>query len=84
MTHPKQTTIMWIGIIFSILMAAVGWSLLATNTSVAQMYDSIDVRLNRHNDILQELIEEKGKTRSELKYMNKNIEIILERTEHKK
>ncbi len=84
MTQPRQTTIMWIGIILSILMGAVGWSLLATNTSVAQMYNSIDVRLNRHNDILQELIEEKGKTRSELKYMNKNIEIILERTEHKK
>ena len=79
MTQPRQTTIMWIAILFTVLIAGIGWVLMATNVGTAQSHGIIDGRLTEHDRILLNLSEEKGKTRMEIINMNGQLERIEEK-----
>ena len=76
MTQPRQTTIMWIAILFTVLIAGIGWVLMVTNAGASESHSIIDSRLTEHERILLNLSEEKGKTRMELIYINGNLERI--------
>ena len=79
MTQPHKTTIMWIAILFTVLIAGIGWVLMVTNVGTAQSHGIIDSRLTEHERILLNLSEEKGKTRMELIYINGSLERIEEK-----
>ncbi len=76
MKPSKQNTIMWITLIFMVLMAGIGWVLKVTNTSASQNNTMIIDRLTEHERILINLVEEKGKTRTELIFINSNLKRI--------
>ena len=76
MKSSKQNTIMWITLIFMVLMAGIGWGLKVTNTSASQNNTMIIDRLTEHERILINLVEEKGKTRTELIFINSNLKRI--------
>ncbi len=76
MKSSTQNTIMWITLIFMVLMAGIGWVLKVTNTSASQNNTMIIDRLTEHERILINLVEEKGKTRMELIFINSNLKRI--------
>lgn len=76
MKPARQTTIMWIAILFTVLIAGIGWVLMVTNAGAAESHGIIDSRLTEHERILLNLTEEKGKTRMELIFINSNLERI--------
>ena len=76
MQPSKQNTTMWITLIFMVLMAGIGWVLKVTNTNAAQNNIMIIDRLTEHERILLNLVEEKGKTRMELIFINNNLKRI--------
>ena len=76
MKSSRQNTIMWITLIFMVLMAGIGWVLKVTNTSASQNNTMIIDRLTEHERILLNIVEEKGKTRMELIFINSNLERI--------
>ena len=76
MKPSRQNTIMWITLIFMVLMAGIGWVLKVTNTSASQNNTMIIDRLTEHERILINLVEEKGKTRTELIFINSNLKRI--------
>ena len=69
---------MWITLIFMVLMAGIGWVLKVTSTTASQNNIMIIDRLTEHERILLNLVEEKGKTRMELFYINGHLEDIKE------
>lgn len=73
MKPARQTTIMWITLIFMVLMAGIGWVLKVTNTNASQNNKMVVDRLTEHERILLNLVEEKGKTRMELIFMNSSL-----------
>ena len=76
MKPSRQNTIMWITLIFMVLMAGIGWVLKVTNTNASQNNTMIIDRLTEHERILINLVEEKGKTRMELIFINSNLKRI--------
>ena len=62
-------TAMWISLVFMILIGAVGWVFGFTNLSAAQ-------KVKEHDDILMELIEDRGVVANELKNMNRRLDRI--------
>ena len=82
MKPARQTTIMWIAILFTVLIAGIGWVLMVTNVGTAQSHGIIDSRLTEHERILLNLSEEKGKTRMELIYINGNLERIEDKIDN--
>ncbi len=76
MKPARQTTIMWITLIFMVLMAGIGWVLKVTNTNASQNNTMVIDRLTEHERILLNLVEEKGKTRMELIFINSNLKRI--------
>ena len=79
MKPSRQNTIMWITLIFMVLMAGIGWVLKVTNTSASQNNTMIIDRLSEHERILINLVEEKGKTRMELIFMNSSLKRMEEK-----
>lgn len=76
MKPARQTTILWVTLIFMVLMAGIGWVLKATNMNASQNNRMVIDRLTEHERILLNLIEEKGKTRMELIFINSNLKRI--------
>ena len=79
MKPSRQNTIMWITLIFMVLMAGIGWVLKVTNTNASQNNTMIIDRLTEHERILINLVEEKGKTRMELIFMNRSLKRMEEK-----
>ena len=79
MKPARQTTILWVTLVFIVLMAGIGWVLNATNMNASQNNKMVIDRLSEHERILLELTEEKGKTRMEIINMNGHLERIEEK-----
>jgi len=69
MNGNNKMTAMWISLVFMILIGAVGWVFGFTNLSAAQ-------KVKEHDDILMELIEDRGVVANELKNMNRRLDRI--------
>ena len=69
MNGNNKLTAMWISLVFMILIGAVGWVFGFTNLSAAQ-------KVKEHDDILMELIEDRGIVANELKNMNRRLDRI--------
>ncbi len=76
MKPARQTTILWVTLVFMVLMAGIGWVLKATNMNASQNNKMVMDRLFEHERILLELTEEKGKTRTELIFFNGSLKRI--------
>ena len=76
MKPARQTTILWVTLVFIVLMAGIGWVLNATNMNASQNNKMVIDRLSEHERILLELTEEKGKTRTELIFFNDSLKRI--------
>ena len=84
MKPARQTTILWITLIFMVLMAGIGWVLKVTNTNASQNNRMVVDRLTEHERILLNLVEEKGKTRMELLFINSNLKRIEDKIDELK
>ena len=69
MNGNNKLTAMWISLVFMILIGAVGWVFGFTNLSAAQ-------KVKEHDEILMELIEDRGVVANELKNMNRRLDRI--------
>lgn len=59
----NNSTVRWVAIIITILIMFFGMA-----------YDSIHVRLNKHDEILMEIRENYAEMRSDLRYIKKMVE----------
>ena len=73
MNGNQKITAMWITIVFMILIGAVGWVFGFKNISAAQ---SVAQRLEDHDEILMELVEDRGVVANELKNINRRLDRI--------
>jgi len=73
MNGNQKITAMWITIVFMILIGAVGWVFGFKNISAAQ---SVAQRLEDHDEILMELVEDRGVVVNELKNINRRLDKI--------
>lgn len=77
MNSNSKTTILWITLVFIVLVAAVGWVLTATNASAKQYNAQTIKRLDKTDEIILDLIENRGMTTTELKNFDDKLEDII-------
>ena len=73
MNGNQKMTVMWISLVFMILIGAVGWVFGFKNLSAAQ---NTEQELKDHDEILMELVEDRGVVANELKNMNRRLDRI--------
>jgi len=76
MNNNSKTTILCITLVFIVLIAAVGWVLTATNVNAKQYNEQTIKRLDKTDEIILDLIENRGSTTTELKNINDKLEDI--------
>ncbi len=76
MNGNSKTTIMWITLVFVVLLAGVGWVLTATNANAKQYNEQTIKRLDKTDEIILDLVENRGMTTTELENINDKLEDI--------
>lgn len=76
MNSNSKTTILWITLVFIVLIAAVGWVLTATNVNAKQYNEQTIKRLDKTDEIILDLVENRGMTTTELENINDKLEDI--------
>jgi len=69
----NKNTVLWIAIVFTLLIAGVGWVLTATNANAKQYSEEIIKRLDKNDQIILMLIEDRGRTNNELEDINERL-----------
>lgn len=73
MNGNNKTTILWITLVFIVLVAAVGWVLTATNATAKQYNEQTIKRLDKTDEIILDLVENRGMTTTELENINDKL-----------
>ncbi len=73
MNGNNKATLMWITIVVAILIAGVGWVLTATNANAKQYNEQTIKRLDKTDEIILDLVENRGMTTTELENINDKL-----------